>query len=133
MFTFGREHEKNCAVSCFKKDSKDAQLAEMLVDVVHDFLEESSGEEPVRSELFRCFLEGGSGVWEKAGSWLRKLSKDYPNFEAVWQELANHSNWKVRFRAACFLDEMPTPVASRIRQQLRQDSNKKVRDMALAK
>lgn len=134
MFTFGREHEKKCALGHMRsKNAKEVRLIIAVVDAVHDLLETNATEDAVRTILSQAFVEGGTGVWEQTGSWLRKLIKEYPRFESMWLEFANNADWKVRFRAACFIDEMPPLIGRRVSAHLREDSNKKVRGMAEGK
>lgn len=134
MFTFGREHEKKCAIGYVRtKVSGQVELITELIDAVHDLIESTGTEKAVRTALSEAFVAGGSGVWEQAGAWLRKLVKEYPTFETLWLEFANHQEWKVRFRAACFIDEMPPALARQVSDQLKADGNKKVREMAEAR
>jgi hypothetical protein len=132
MFTFGREHELECAV----RDLRDANQAHMItnvVDAVHDILEGKSTPESVRSIAIRAFTDGGSGVWEQTGSWLRKLTAEYPELESVWHELSNSPDGNTRFRVACFINELPRALATEIGVRLTDDRHKKTREMALAR
>jgi len=38
MFTFGREHERKCAVH-YVRDPSQAELISMVVDSIHDYLD----------------------------------------------------------------------------------------------
>jgi len=120
MFTFGREHEHECAAR-YVRNPAQLGLVTALIDAVHDLLEAKTSDERVRSAVRAAFVEGGSGVWEQAGSWLRKLCKDYPGFSALWQEFASHSRAGIRFRAAAFLDEMPGAIAENVQSRLAGD------------
>ena len=132
MFTFGRKREKECALR-YLNDLSQFELIEAVVDGVHDLIEGRIEDDTLRPIISRAFIEGGSGVWEQTGSWLRKLVAEYPQFEALWREFSDHSNWKVRFRTACFLNEMSTIIATSIGDRLKQDRSKKVREMAVAR
>jgi len=132
MFTFGRQREKESALY-YLKDPQQAHLIEAVVDAVHDFLEGRASLDAVGPVLSRAFAEGGTGVWEQAGSWLRKLVVDQPTLESLWSELASHPGLKVRFRTACFINEMSPTLARNIGSRLSLDRSKKVREMAKAR
>lgn len=129
MFTFGREHELKCAISNLKAP-KNIALITAVINAIHDLLESQIDEKKAAEILSQAFVEGGAGVWEATGSWIRKLSVEYPTFESLWHEFAKNQDSKVRFKAACCLDDMPAPIAAQIREELKNDGNKKVREMA---
>jgi hypothetical protein len=106
MFTFGRAHEKKCEAS-YVRNRAQVPLLMRVIDAVHDRIEGIGSEEELRDALRVAMVEGGAGVWENSGRWLRKASQDYPGLLSLWTELARHSKAQVRFRIACFLDEMP--------------------------
>jgi len=90
VFTFGRDHEKRCAVRYLRKSS-DCALVLAVVDAVHDVIERKvipSSSHPV---LVQAFSNGGSGVWEQTGSWLCKLCVEDSDFQSVWHQLAKSS------------------------------------------
>jgi hypothetical protein len=132
MFTFGREHERECAVR-YLRDKDDAHLITSVVDAVHDVLEGKSPPESVRPLAIRAFSDGGSGVWEQTGSWLRNIAAKYPDLSTVWLELSNSPDGKVRFRVACFINELPKELAMEIGDRLKDDRHKKTREMAIAR
>ena len=82
VFTFGREHEQECARRNVRNPAQSGLVTE-LIDAVHDLLEAKASDERVRSAVRAAFVEGGSGVWDQAGSWLRKLCQEYPGFSAM--------------------------------------------------
>ncbi len=131
MFTFGRDHEKACAVRHLR-NPRQSQLIEAVIDGAHDLLEGRIAEDDLRPILSRAFTEGGSGVWEGTASWLRKLIREYPHLRSLWSKLANHAEWRVRFRAACCIRDMPAPLAKQIAILLRYDRSRKVCEMAAA-
>jgi hypothetical protein len=132
VFTFGREHEQECATR-YVRNPAQLGLVTALIDAVHDLLEAKTSDERVRSAVRAAFVEGGSGVWEQAGSWLRKLCQEYPGFSALWQEFASHSRAGIRFRAAAFLDKMPGAIAESVQSRLASDKSSRVRAMATAR
>jgi hypothetical protein len=128
VFTFGRDHERKCAVRYVRTPAQ-AEMIRQVVDAVHDLLEDKLTLTAIRPVLVHAFSAGGSGVWEQSGSWMRRIANENPTFEVVWRELALASNNTVRFRVACFMNEMPTPLALEIGQLLKVDRSKKVREM----
>ena len=132
MFTFGREHELKCAVE-YPRSEKNKRLAAATVNAVHDYLEGLVSLEEAGTTIRTSFIEGGSGVWEQAGSWLRKLDAEAPEVSEWWQELAQHNSATVRFRVACHLDDIQPPSQQAIGKQLLTDKSKKVREMADAR
>lgn len=132
MFTFGRDHERNCAIRNLRRPAEADRILG-VVDAVHDVIDGAATIDSVRPIFVRSFSEGGSGVWEQTGSWLLKLSADQPTLSSVWYDLANSPDGKVRFRVACFLNDLPRPIALEIGEQLRTDRSKKTREMAVAR
>lgn len=126
MHTFGREREKHSA-GHYLSNQKQIQIIESVIDAVHDLLEGKISEDALRPVLAQGFTEGGSGVWEQTGIWLRKLSAEYPKLATIWIEFASHYQATVRFRAACCLDEMPPHIARAVNEKLMLDGNKNVR------
>lgn len=129
MFTFGREHERKCAVA-YVRNPAQAELILQVVDAVHDFLEGKAPKEPLSQTIRTAFVDGGSGVWEQAGSWLRKLCSECPQLGELWIEFAQSQNLNVRFRVACSLDDIPNSIISRVTSILLADKSKKVAAMA---
>jgi hypothetical protein len=129
VFTFGREHERNCAVRNLRKP-EDILLITNVVNGVHDVLEGKVAADAIRPVIILAFSLGSSGVWEQTGSWLRKLSVKYPELESVWTELSTNSDGKVRFRVACFINELPKTLALEIGSRLKEDRHKRTREMA---
>jgi hypothetical protein len=132
MFTFGREHEKACALR-YVRGEKNIRLVENLMDSIHDFLEGNSSQTELLAVLEDAFVTGGSGAWEQAANWLRRLSTDFPDLNQLWLELAKHSLSKVRFRAACCLPDMSPDFAAKASALLLNDASIKVREMAAGK
>jgi hypothetical protein len=132
VFTFGRDHEKKCAVAKLRKSDQAAILVG-VVDAVHDLLEGKSSLDDMRPTLTNAFASGGTGVWESTGSWMRKIMGEHPTFATVWRELATHSEGQVRFRAACFINDLPKPLAIELGNELKEDRHKKTREMAQAR
>jgi len=129
LFTFGREHERKCAVA-YVRNPAQAALIVRVVDAVHDVLEGTASEVELAQALRVAFVEGGSGVWEQAGSWLRKSAADHPPLDALWLELSRSPDAAVRFRVACSLGDMPAAVRPHVASILLADKSRKVVAMA---
>jgi HEAT repeat protein len=129
MFTFGRDRERSCAVQ-YVRNPAERPLAEHLVDVIHDVLEGTADVKSLAVVLKHNLAEGGSGVWEQAGSWLRKLAVEYPELHQVWRDLASHPSASVRYRVAPFLCEMPHELRIELAVPLVSDQSWKVRRKA---
>ncbi len=125
MFTFGREHEKICE-AVYVRNPAQLPLLISVIDAVHDLIEGAGSESNLGNALRAALVEGGAGVWESAGRWLRKSGADYPGLLPLWSELASHRKSEVRFRIACFLDEMPESVFARLSPALIADKSKVV-------
>ena len=132
MFTFGREHEKKCALR-YLRDERQVALIEGVIDAVHDVLDGTRAIGDFRNSFSKAFSEGGSGVWEQAASWMTKLAREHTELLSEWRSLASHKNSTVRFRVACCLDSMPHGFAMEIGEQLVADRGRKVREMAAAR
>ncbi|MCF7223413.1 hypothetical protein [Marilutibacter chinensis] len=104
-----------------------------VIDAVHDLIDGVGSEERLASSIRDAFVLGGSGVWENAGKWLRKSSTDYPVVLGLWSEFASHGHAEVRFRTACFLDEMPQDTYRLISSALLVDRSTRVARMAAAR
>ncbi len=132
MFTFGREHERECALSYLRRRDDNAPVTE-LVDAVHDFLNGECTKESLSGTIVNLFVEGSSGAWEQAGSWLRRLVHEDSDFQLVWRELAEHRKGTVRFRVACHINDMPAALARELGSRLAEDPHKKTRAIAKAR
>jgi hypothetical protein len=129
MFTFGRAHELKCALA-YVRNPTQAALVSAVINAVHDLIDGASTHEPVQDAITNAFVAGGSGVWEMAGSWLRKVAGHSPEVSVLWTTLARHESATVRFRAACFLNEMPAREFAALSPLLIDDKSKKVATMA---
>ena len=127
MFTFGRAHELQHAVRFIGSADKAALLV-AVIDAVHDLLEGRGSEAAVVACLRTALVEGRSGTWESAGSWLRKLGGEYPSTQQLWNELATHRSATVRFRVACEVEDLAEPQRSELLRLLLRDPSKRVRE-----
>ena len=131
MYTLGRSREKASAVRHLRS-KRFAASAEAVVDAAHDMLEMIRPEAEVR-ELFRgFFVDGGREIGELAGSWLGSLTRQYPSFLSLWQELAVHRLLKVRSCVASCLFKIPAPGALDIAAVLIGDRSPKIRCIVTA-
>ncbi len=132
MFTFGREHEIEQAT----RHIGDAQKAESLlrvINLIHDQIDGANNQTEVIKALSLAIAEGPSGVWESAGSWLKKLCAENEEYAQLWLELASHQQSKVRFRIASFVGEIPGLAGEKVFELLSNDSSSKVREHAIGK
>ncbi len=133
MFTFGREHEKKC-VARYVRNKDHVPLACRAIDSVHDCLEGAIRPAQMCRVLSEAFTEGGSGVWENAGYWLRKAVELCPELVVEsWTNLSNSPKAEIRWRVACFLHEIPLDAFNVAAPNLVADKSGKVRDMAEAR
>ena len=126
MFTIGRQREKEHSHQ-FVKSQEEAFRLDAVIDAVHDMLDGAVRAEDTIPVFVEAFTNGGSGVWEQAGSWLRKLSEEHPILGHLWREFCRHRSVRVRFRAATFLEDMPTEVFAECFPLLLADASAKVR------
>ena len=122
MFTIGRKREKEHAKQYIRDDSN-----YQAIDAVHDCLDGTEDSTDVRGAFRYAFLESGSGVWEQTGSWLRKLTKEHPEYSDLWEEFADSSKASLRFRVASCLHDMPSEVGVRLLDRFSRDPSKKIR------
>jgi len=126
MFTIGREREKEHAKQ-FIRDPSNYQAINAVIDAVHDCLDGADDSSQVREAFRHAFVESGSGVWEQAGGWLRKLTKERPEFSDLWEEFAESSKASTRFRVAACLHDMPAEVGVRLLDRFSRDPSPKIR------
>lgn len=132
MFTFGREHEKKCAAS-YCRSHGEAQKLLSVIDAVHDLIDCGRAPSEVLDTFRVGFTEGGVRAWEGTGTWLRKSGPQFPELLSLWEEFACHRSAHVRFRVACFLNEMPSAVSIRVVALLSNDRSSKVAGMVQAR
>lgn len=126
MFTIGREREKEHAKQ-FISDASNYPAINAVIDAVHDCLDRTDDSIRVREAFCHAFLESGSGVWEQTGSWLRKLTKERPEYSDLWEEFAESPKVSARLRVAACLHDMPAEVGLLFLDRFSRDPSKKVR------
>ncbi|CAN0369648.1 unnamed protein product, partial [Ectocarpus sp. 4 AP-2014] len=102
------------------------------VDAVHDLLEGKCDTTAALARIRVAFVDGGAGVWEQAGSWLRQLGNEQETKE-LWRFLASEKSAKTRFRVACFLNDLDADLRTELASALMTDRSRKVAEMAKAK
>jgi hypothetical protein len=132
MFTFGREHERKCEAQ-YVRNPAQIPILLAVVDAVHDLIEGKGSEVAFESTIRSAFTDGGTGVWENAGKWLRKTGSEFPGVLKLWAELAAHPKAEIRFRVACFLNEVPASIFAPLSETLLKDKSGKVAQMAEAR
>ncbi|WP_386822166.1 hypothetical protein [Lysobacter brunescens] len=132
MFTFGREHEAKHATARVR-DSDQKALVAAVIHAVHDRIDGIGAAAAFQDAIRDAFVMGKSGVWEQAASWLRKCGPSFPETASLWAELGAHGDARVRFRAACLLNDMPDEVRTKLLPALCADRSRKVSEMAYAR
>jgi GTP cyclohydrolase II len=132
IFTFGRDHETKHALAFVRGAAQQSLLAGVIA-AVHDAIESNRCSESLVSAIRSAFVEGRSGVWEQAGSWLRKCGNEFHELRALWLEFASHEAHEVRFRVACLPNDIPPEIRTTISERLQRDRSKKVSSMAIAR
>lgn len=125
MWTLGRDREKEHARKFL--GSKDSKVLEQVIDAVHDLIEQKKVTKATTDALHAGLLEGASGTWESAGSWLIKACREFSELCTLWVELSSHPSSKIRFRVAAFVEDMPDGIARKVLPQLLADPSVKVR------
>jgi hypothetical protein len=132
MFTFGRDRELEHVRERHGARAT-VPLLLRLVDSVHDYLERTASRQDVERTIERALVEGESGIWETAGTWLLKLNRDAPESQDLWRMLAAHPHATVRFRIASFLDDVEVELARELYERFSADRSERVRDHAFGK
>jgi hypothetical protein len=133
MWTIGREREKSHAAKFVREEGQQGLLFP-VIDAVHDMKEGSGGIQDFIVAARIAMIEGGSGVWQNTVNWMRKVVPEQPAAQGLWDELADHESWRVRWRVACCLYlDIPDSHSDRLFSSLRADRSKKVRDYAVAR
>lgn len=130
-WTIGREREKLHAAKFVRKAEEQAILFP-VIDAVEDLKEGIGTIQQFMSAARTAMITGGFGAWTGTSNWISKVAKDAPEVSALWDELSNHTEWKVRWRVACELYSfgIGEEQSNRLFAKLRNDKSKKVRDYA---
>ncbi|MCW1984326.1 UNVERIFIED_ORG: hypothetical protein M2348_002343 [Sphingomonas sp. R1F5B] len=130
MWTIGREREKTHAGK-FVRQEDQRQLLYPVIDAVHDIKEGNGSVEDFIGVAQVAMMEGGSGVWLSTANWVRKVSHENVRASEIWNFLARHESWKIRWRVACCLYlDIDEPQSDHLFAHLRSDPSKKVRKYA---
>ena len=133
VWTIGREREKLHAAKFVRKPEEQAILFP-VIDAVEDLKEGTGTVEQFMFAARTAMIEGGFGAWTNASLWISKVAKDAPEASILWDELSDHSEWKVRWRVACELYYgISEEQSNRLYAKLRNDKSKKVRDYAISR
>lgn len=77
-------------------------------------------------------IEGDSAVWQNASNWIRKIGDGHPSVLSIWNQLAGHADWHVRWRIACLIyADIPAFQSDSVFAVLRHDKSAKVRQRAI--
>lgn len=131
MWTIGREREKSHAAK-FVREETQQRLLFPVIDAVHDIKEGSGDIQNFIVTARIAMIEGRSGVWHNTVNWMRKVIQEHPTANVLWDELAEHESWRVRWKVACCLYvDIPEPQSDQLFSSLRADRSKKVRDYSV--
>ena len=131
IWTIGREREKLHAAK-FVRGADQQALLFPVIDAVHDLNEGEIDTDRFVTAARTAMIEGAFGVWANTNNWIRKIGNRHPNVLPLWDELSEHTSWKVRWRVACCLySDIGDAQSDRIFSVLRNDKSKKVREYAI--
>jgi hypothetical protein len=131
FWTIGKEREKAHAAK-FVRQSDQQALIFPVIDAAIDISDGHGNERDFRELAQTAFVSGKSAVWQSAADWLRKVGGLRPAVLNLWDELAAHSDWTVRWRVACLLyADMSETQSDLLFSVLRHDKSAKVRRYAV--
>ena len=130
FWTIGREREKQHAATFVRKADQQALLFP-VIDAALD-LNDSNGDVAKFMDVARtAMVEGGSAVWDNASLWMSKIACRHESVLSLWDELALHPSWQVRWRVACLLYyAIAGEQSDRLFARLRHDRSARVREFA---
>jgi hypothetical protein len=130
-WTIGSEREKMHAAKFVKKADQQAILFP-VIDAIHDLKDGATDISRFIDVARSAMIEGGYGVWTNTSNWISKVVLEIPAVAAIWDELAVHPDWKVRWRVACglYYFGISETQSDRLFSILRNDKSKKVREYA---
>jgi hypothetical protein len=127
FWTIGRDREK-LHTAKFVKDAAGQFLIFLVIDAALD-LNEGQGDSDLFVDVAKAaMIEGSSAVWQNAANWMRKIGDRFPETLTMWDSLAAHPSWQVRWRVACVLyHDFPEDKSDQLFAILRHDKSAKVR------
>ncbi|MEP7350359.1 MAG: hypothetical protein ABI668_10480 [Sphingorhabdus sp.] len=116
--------------------SLDAQQQAMLlsvIDTAHDIIEGKPEIAKFIEAARHAMIHGHSSVWQNTSNWITKIGRVAPDVKVIWNELAAHSNWQIRWRVACCLYSwgIDENQSDQLFAYLRDDKSEKVRHYAI--
>lgn len=133
MWTLGREREKR-HVAPRLRDSRQRRLLFDVIDAVHALKEGVADAGSFVGAARAALTDGDSVVVDETGAWLAKVAGAVPAVGGLWDELAVHPSWKVRWHVAGRLYwYIPEDRSDCLFAVLRGDRSKKVREMAVSR
>ena len=134
IWTIGREREKLHAAKYVRKPEDQAILFP-VIDAIEDLNEGTGTIEQFRSAARLAITAGGVGAWTNTSNWVAKVAKHAPEILTLWDELSDHTEWKVRWRVACglYYFGIDEDQSNRLFAKLRTDKSKKVREYAISR
>ena len=129
--TIGREREK-LHTAKFVKDAAGQALIFPVIDAAFDLNEGHGAIDHFVVLVKTALVEGCSAVWQNAANWMRKIGSRFPGTVGMWEELAVHPDWSIRWRVACVLyHDIPEATSNGLFAVLRHDRSAKVRRYAI--
>lgn len=131
FWTIGRDREKAHAAK-FAKRQEQQELLFPVIDAALDVNEGCDDEANFIERSKRAMITGDAVVWQNTSGWIRKIEKEHNSVLELWDELASHPSWQVRWRVACLLyNDIPETKADELFAKLRYDKSTKVRQYAI--
>ena len=121
-------------VSDSKLDDDQKAMLLAVVDAAHDIIDGKVDASDFVVLARHAVIHGNSTVWQNATDWIAKIGRRVPEAKVIWDQLANHSSWGVRWRVACCLYSwgIEEPQADKLFAMLRDDKSEKVRRYAVS-
>jgi hypothetical protein len=106
-----------------------------VIDAAHDLIDGKPGVAKFLEFARHAMIKGNSTVWQNTSDWIRKTGNRTPEVRVVWDELAGHASWQVRWRIACCLYSwgIEERQSDRLFANLRNDKSEKVRRYAVSR
>lgn len=107
---------------------EEAQKITDVVDRACDLHEGSGSIEAFLDAAVIAMSEGRGSIWESAAIWIGRAAEERPVVNDVWDTLAKHRAWQVRWRVSCVLyHNISESKSDELFAILRHDKSEKVR------
>lgn len=131
--SFGRERDKEFIVESRRSEPDKEVLLEMT-DAVHDLRDGVGTLDNFLRAVRNAIWSDREIVRDPALTLLMRVTPYHPECLRVWVDLAQDKSWVHRFSVACRLySYVPEALSDLLFSELRNDSSKRVRDIAVSK